>query len=116
MVFVGVVGFFAFLFGSMVVSSLAGTLAGGVSRTPVLWTPLSLVTCVLSQTAYVSAVNLLRCLWLVGDGEDPFWDRYGSTLSNEWSFGVKFGVVLGVVGWVWCLKRVGEFTRGQAGA
>jgi hypothetical protein len=113
MVFVWVGAFFAFLFGSMVISALAGAAAARVSRMLILWVPLTLVTCLLFESVYVSGLNLVRCLFLVEEGGSPFWDRYWIVLSNEWDIALKFGLLLGVVGWFWCLKRAGEFTRAR---
>jgi len=108
---VAIIGFFAALLVSMVLSSVAGALAARLTRHPAGWVPLSLFLNVPFQVALVSAVNLARCAWQVEDGEAPFAERYAELVAKEWSFGVTFGAVMAVVGWVWSLKRIAHFLR-----
>jgi hypothetical protein len=109
MIFLGVVGFFVFLFVSVVLSALAGALAARVSRGLVLWVPLTLLTCVLFQLAYLFVVCLIRAFWFVEKGSAPFWARYWSVVASDWDFPLKAGIAFGIVGWVWCLKRGVDF-------
>jgi hypothetical protein len=113
MIFLAVCGFFVFLAGSLVISSFAATLAAKASRAPVLWVPLTLVTCVLFNVVYLSGLSLARSLLFAKEGEAPNWDR----LLGEWrEFGLTYGVLFGVVGWFWCLKRAGQYTQRRGDA
>jgi len=105
----GVAGFFLFLFGSMVLAALTGALVAKLTRNPFLWASLSLVANLLVQIVYVSAFNLLRCVWFVEAGDEPFWSRYCAVVAREWFEVVKYGLLFGGVAWVWSLKRVVEF-------
>src|SRR5262245_407279 len=101
MVFLGVVGFFVFLAGSMAIAALASSVAARVSRAPVLWDSLSLGIGVVFQIVYVSALNLVRCIWFVEPGSAPFWDRYLDVVSRDWKNALMYGALFGVVGWIW---------------
>ena len=109
MIAVQVIGFFVFLFVSMVLSGVSGALAARVTRHPAGWVPLCLLVNLVLQVILLSVVNLARCAWLVEEGEDPFADRYAALVGQEWAFGLSFGALFGVVGWVWALKRIGHF-------
>jgi len=106
---VQVIGFFVFLFVSMVLSGVAGTLAARVTRNPAGWLLLCLPFNLVLQVILLSLVNLARCGWLVEDGDAPFGERYSELLAKEWTFGLTYGAFFGVVGWVWSLKRIGQF-------
>lgn len=111
MVFLGVIGFLIFLYGSIVVASLAAGLAAARSRALVVWIPLSFVTVILAEIAYLAIVFMIVCFWHVEAGDAPYWNRYWDTVSREWFAIFEFGGLFGVVGWVWCLKRYAFFTR-----
>ena len=107
----GVAGFFLFLLGSLVLAGLTGAMVAKVTRNVILWVPLALVANLLVQILYVSAVNLLRSLWFVEEGDASFWSRYWELVSKEWFDGVKYGLLFGVVAWFWSVKRMGLFVE-----
>jgi len=106
-----IVGFCIFLGGSMGISALAGALAARISRALLVWVPLTLALSVVFQFVYGSAGVLARWLWFVNERHSPFWDRYWSVLSSNWPFVLTWGLLFGIGGWLWCLKRSGQFLR-----
>src|SRR5262245_12661362 len=105
MIFVGVLLFFAFLFGCMVLAGLAGGLSAQLTRNPFLWAVATLLACLLLQVAYLFACNLLRCLWVRAEDAPPYWGRVARDAFDC----LRFGAMFGAIGWVWCLKRAGHF-------
>lgn len=107
----GIFGFFAFLFGSLALAALTGAAVARITKSAAAWLVLSLASNLAVQTVYVSALNLVRCIWMVQDGDGTFGERYRQVVAAEWLEGVKYGLLFGAVAWVWSLKRAGEFMK-----
>jgi hypothetical protein len=105
-----ILGAVVFLFGSLALSTMAGSIAARMTRRVPLWCVLALAGCVLLNIPYALAANPIFQWLKAGEGEPLDWQRVG---RESLRFG-GLGALLGLLGFFVVLRNAPRFFNRQA--
>lgn len=103
----GAIFFILYFVGTFLVTAGAASLAAFVSRKYATRMLLLSGFNIAFQILFATLFQFVLSYWNLESGSESFWTRYmRSVLSQWWEFSLPFGMLFGVVGFIWCAKQL----------